>query len=119
MVGQSFFGHAVLCFEDDGSVSLEAGNCPCREDDSRSLSLRDPDQRVDGGLCHDIPLLTDTNLVVHRRPSVSPAPGAAGHARAPDRMLPNDLAASSFSALAPQILSSTVHPSIRSTILRI
>ena len=119
MIAQSMVGHAVLCFKDDGSVSLEAMKCPCREDHSRSPLLLDPEHLVDGGFCHDIPLLTDTDLVLHRRPSVPPPPVAPGHARTLGRMLRNDPAASSPSASPLQILSSTVHPSIRSTILLI
>ncbi len=119
MIAQSMVGHAVLCFKDDGSVSLEAMECPCREDHPRSPLPLDLEHPVDGGFCHDIPLLTDTDPVLHRRPSVPPPPVAVGHARAPDRMLRNDPAGPSTSALALQILSSTVHPSIRSTILLI
>jgi len=119
VIAQSTVGYAALCFEDDGSVSLEAGKCPCRQDHSRSLSLLDPEQPVDGGFCHDIPLLTDTHLVLHGRPNAPPPPVAADYVRAMGRALRNDAAASPPSALSLRILSSAIHPSIHSTILLI
>jgi hypothetical protein len=57
-VAQTTIGHFVLCFEQDGRFTLEAGKCPCHANLSESSSLQETIKHHYGS-CKDITPTTD------------------------------------------------------------
>ena len=117
-VAQTTFGQFVLCFEADGRVTIEAGECACHADfTAPSAVLKDHVATHHCGPCKDItPKIDISRLASQERQLYTPLPVVSTHPLAQDRNF------RSFSATTFQPVfhhSLLIHPSIQTAVLLI
>jgi len=115
-IAQVTIGNVVLCFDSDGDIAVEAGECPCRDHQTAAANLLGATEARLADSCRDFVIDTDSPFFPRDRQSL--------RYRSIESMHPLDQAKSLFapvsaSAFVPNYDVPPIHPSVHTAILLI
>ena len=115
-IAQLSIGNVVLCFDPNGDIAVEAGECPCRDHQTAAANLLGATEAQLADNCRDLVIDTDSQFFPQVRQSLRYWSIESVHPLDQAKSL---FAHASVSASVPNFDTPPIHPSVHTAVLLI